>query len=256
MYLRSKQERMELPKKILNKKLSAQELIELLENLIKQKARAIKDQQYQYAAELRDKERKYRAQLEDLMNPKLKEAKLIHVIGLGGAGSNILEQFYKIQPTFKFTMVTNPIRKSIAESVKFIHYIHHFPFFNELVEEDNILPEELIERIGNHEHLILLTGLGGATGTLLTDQLIQFCINSNISFQVGCSWPLSFEGPKRFKLAKEFEFKYEDFQNVIIAKDVTNTLYPSSERKKTLLGDLYAEINAKIVQLMMSAYPK
>lgn len=60
---------MELPKKLLNKKLSAEELIELLENLEKQKARAIKNQQYEYAAQLRDDDRKYRAQLEDLMNP-------------------------------------------------------------------------------------------------------------------------------------------------------------------------------------------
>lgn len=247
---------MESPKKLLNKKLTAEELIELLENLEKQKARAIKDQQYQYAAELRDKERKYREQLEDLMNPRLKEAKAIHVIGLGGAGSNILDQLYKGQPTFKYTMVTDPIRSSIPESVKFIHYIHHFPFRNELVEEDNILPEELIERIGIDEHLILLTGLGGATGTLLTDQLIQFCINSNITFQVGCTWPLSFEGQKRIKLAEEFESKYKDFQNVYIAKEKTNTLCNTHEKKNTLLGDLFVEINAAIIQSIISVCPK
>lgn len=247
---------MELPKKILNKKLSAEELIELLENLEKQKARAIKDQLYQYAAELRDKERKYRAQLEDLMNPKLKEVKTIHVIGLGGAGSYILSQFHQEKPAFKYTMVTDPIRTTIPESVKFIHYIHHFAGSNELEEEKNILPEDLIERIGINEHVFILAGLGGATGTLLTDQLIQFCINSNISFQVGCTWPLSFEGAKRLKLAEEFESKYKDFQNVTIAKDETNTLYRTNEKKKTLLGDLFDKINDKIVQLMMSAYPK
>jgi cell division GTPase FtsZ len=247
---------MELPKKLLKKKLSAEELIELLENIEKQKARAIKDQQYQYAAELRDKERKYRAQLEDLMNPRLKEAKAIHIIGLGSAGSNILEQLYKDQPTFKYTMVTDPIRSSIPESVEFIHYNHHFPFRNELVEEDNILPEELIERIRIDEHLVLLTGLGGATGTLLTDQLIQFCINSNISFQVGCTCPLSFEGAKRLKLAEKFKLKYNDFQNVTIVKDETNTLFRTPEKKKTLLGDLFADRNAEVIKSMISAYPK
>lgn len=60
---------MELPKKILHKKLNEEELIGLLENLEKQKARAIKNQEYQRAAEIRDQERKYREQLEDLMNP-------------------------------------------------------------------------------------------------------------------------------------------------------------------------------------------
>ena len=241
---------MELPKKLLNKKLSPEELIELLENLEKQKARAIKDQQYQYAAELRDKERKCRAQLEDVMNPKLKVAKSIHVIGLGGAGTNILEQLYKIQPTFKYTILTDPIRTNIPESVKFIHYIHHFPFLNELVEDHNILPEDLIERIGIDEHLILLTGLGGSTGTLLTDQLIQFCINSNITFQVGCSWPLSFEGAKRLKLAKAFELKYEDFQNVIIVKEKTNTL--CDQNQNTIIGNVLELINSEIIQALLS----
>ncbi len=250
MYLRSKHEPMELPKKLLNKKLTAEELIELLENLDKQKARAIKDQQYQYAAELRDKERKYREQLEDLMNPKLKEAKSIHVIGLGGAGSNILSQFHKEKPAFKYTMVTDPIRSSIPESVKFIHYIHHFPFRNELVEEENILPEVLLERIRIEEHVIILNGLGGATGTLLTDQLIQFCINSNISFQVGCSWPLSFEGAKRIKLAEEFESKYKDFQNVIIVKEKTNTL--CDQNQNTIIGNVLELINSEIIQAILS----
>lgn len=60
---------MDLPKRILHKKLNEEELIQLLENLEKQKARAIKNQEYQRAAEIRDQERKYREQLEDLMNP-------------------------------------------------------------------------------------------------------------------------------------------------------------------------------------------
>jgi len=247
---------MELPKKLLNKKLSAEELIEILENLEKQKARAIKDQQCQNAAELRDQERKYRTLLEDLMNPRLKKAKTIHVIGLGGAGSNILEQLFKVQPSLKYTMVTDPIRSSIPESVEFIHYIHHFAFRNELGEEVNFLPAALVERIGIDEHLIILAGLGGGTGTLLTDQLIQFCINSNISFQVGCSWPLSFEGAKRLKRAEEFESNYKDFQNIYIASDKTNKFHQTSSNKKSLLGNLFVTMNDEIIQWINSTFSK
>jgi protein-arginine kinase activator protein McsA len=64
---------MKLPKKLLRPKLSEQELIEILENLEKRKARAIKNQQYETAASVRDEERKYREILEDLMNPTTKE---------------------------------------------------------------------------------------------------------------------------------------------------------------------------------------
>ena len=64
---------MQLPKKLIHPKLSEQELIEMLEKIEIMKAKAIKNQQYEFAAQLRDDERKYRAQLEDLMNPPTKE---------------------------------------------------------------------------------------------------------------------------------------------------------------------------------------
>ncbi len=60
---------MKLPKKLIHKKLSEQELIEILEKIELMKAKAIKNQQYEKAAQLRDDQRKYRNQLDDLMNP-------------------------------------------------------------------------------------------------------------------------------------------------------------------------------------------
>lgn len=60
---------MKLPKKLIHKKLSEVELIEILEKIEIIKAKAIKNQQYEKAAELRDDQRKYRNQLDDLMNP-------------------------------------------------------------------------------------------------------------------------------------------------------------------------------------------
>lgn len=243
---------MELPKRILHKKLNEEELIELLENLEKQKTRAIKNQEYQRAAEIRDQERKYREQLEDLMNPKLKSPKTIHVIGLGGAGSNILVEFHKQFPTFKYTMITDPVRNNIPEKIHFIHYIHHFPFMNTLKAENEIIPEELVDRIDLDQHLIILTGLGGATGTLLTDQLIQFCINSGISFQVGCTWPIYFEGPKRFRLAEEFQTKYADYPNIFIAKDETEIETIKTKNEQASIGDLFASLNKTIIDSVSS----
>jgi protein-arginine kinase activator protein McsA len=64
---------MKLPKKILIPKLTQQELIEILEKIEAMKAKAIKNQQYEKAAELRDNQRKYRNQLDDLMNPPTEE---------------------------------------------------------------------------------------------------------------------------------------------------------------------------------------
>ena len=72
-YLHSKQERMQLPKKLIHPKLTEQELIDILLKIEDMKAKAIKNQQYERAAQLRDDERKYREQLEDLMNPPTQE---------------------------------------------------------------------------------------------------------------------------------------------------------------------------------------
>lgn len=60
---------MKKPANLLRPKYTQEELIELLEKVQMLKARAIKNQQYEFAAQLRDDDRKYRAQLEDLMNP-------------------------------------------------------------------------------------------------------------------------------------------------------------------------------------------
>ena len=60
---------MKLPKKLIHKKLSEVELIEILEKIEIMKAKAIKNQQYEKAAQLRDDQRTYRNQLDDLMNP-------------------------------------------------------------------------------------------------------------------------------------------------------------------------------------------
>ena len=60
---------MKLPKKLLRRKHSEKDLIAILEYFQSKKAKAIQEQNYEYAAELRDQERKYREQLEDLMNP-------------------------------------------------------------------------------------------------------------------------------------------------------------------------------------------
>ena len=60
---------MKKPERLLRPKYTQEELIELLEKVQVLKARAIKNHQYEYAAQLRDDDRNYRAQLEDLMNP-------------------------------------------------------------------------------------------------------------------------------------------------------------------------------------------
>ena len=60
---------MKLPKKLLRRKHSEKDLIAILDYFQCKKAKAIQEQNYEYAAQLRDQERKYREQLEDLMNP-------------------------------------------------------------------------------------------------------------------------------------------------------------------------------------------
>ena len=61
---------MKFPKNAIEPKLTEQELIEIIEKIEAMKAKAIKNQQYERAAELRDNQRKYYLQLEDIINLK------------------------------------------------------------------------------------------------------------------------------------------------------------------------------------------
>jgi len=148
--------------------------------------------------------------------------KPIHFIGLGGAGSNMVEYIHNKEFQAKFTMVTTPIRTNLPSEINFIEYVSkgiyfgrdgdkvRFSDFSQLV----IVPKKLYNFFSNDYHYILLAGFGGFTGTVLTRELSVRLINNGKSFSVFCTLPFDFEGENRRAFANSAKQKLQDIPNI------------------------------------------
>jgi cell division GTPase FtsZ len=148
--------------------------------------------------------------------------KPIHIIGLGGAGSNMVEYIHNKDFQAKFTMVTTPIRKNLPSEINFIEYVSkgiyfgrdddkvRFSDFSQLV----IVPKKLKNFFSNDYHYILLAGFGGFTGTVLTRELAFMLKEKLIPFNIICTMPFEFEGKTRKIFANSAKQKLQDIPNI------------------------------------------
>ena len=127
-----------------------------------------------------------------------------HFIGFGGAGSNYVEFFYEKGIKGKFTSISYPKRINFPLDINFISY--------KLSDEKNIalsdinmeinIPNEIRNIFHSDDKFILLSGLGGYTGSLLLKEVSMLLKKLDKDFIVVCSLPFNFEGYKRQKLAE------------------------------------------------------
>ncbi len=176
-----------------------------------------------------------------------------HFIGIGGGGSNILLSLQSKYPSGMFTVVSDPIRSNIPEAIHFVHFIQ--PNVKPTIKtrandvEDSemynniTLPSELLKRIEKDQHIILISSLGGYTGTILLDVLIDFLSSKNISFMVFCGWPFEFEGPGRLHAAVKFRLKHLVSNKVIHFKSIFDT---EQQVKHTTMGEFLKALNSQI----------
>lgn len=147
--------------------------------------------------------------------------KSFHFIGLGGAGSNLVEFINKNGIKAKYTIITNPERLDLASNINFIEYIPK----GESLKVDNkeirlsdfsqkiSIPEKVKDLFIANENFVLLAGFGGYTGTLMTGELIEMLRKNGKTFFTFCSLPFNFEGQKRKSLANEMKEKLQNFTN-------------------------------------------
>lgn len=148
--------------------------------------------------------------------------KKTHIIGLGGAGSNLLEHFHTQNLNAQFTYITHPKRLHIHTDIQYI------PFkapgesllkdgkeilFIPQMDEPLIVPNELKELCVPDEHYVLLAGLGGYTGTYLLEWFIQTLQTNGFSFQVLCSVPFTFEKSRRNVYAEKILKQFQHLPN-------------------------------------------
>ena len=76
------------------------------------------------------------------------------------------------------------------------------------------IPEELKEILLKKDNFLLLSGLGGATGSFLIKKSAEFLKHHNKNFRIVCSLPFKFEGNKRNILAQNTLFFLNNYGNV------------------------------------------
>lgn len=114
----------------------------------------------------------------------------MHIIGLGGAGSNIVEFLHSKNINAKFTCITNPERPNLHSDIKFIKFIYPT---NKYINFDNEIQSEIKELFKENENYIIFSGLGGHTGSFLNVKIANILYSKNISFISISSFPFKYE---------------------------------------------------------------
>jgi cell division GTPase FtsZ len=135
---------------------------------------------------------------------------LIHIIGLGGGGSNAMEYIHRKGVQAKYTYITDRQRLYLPKEIDFIQFRpplknkiqfpKEFAGFSD-VNQEIILPEGIRSLFFENQKYILLSGLGGNTGTLLIHKLSYWLEISRKDFAIIVSLPYHFEGIERPVLA-------------------------------------------------------
>ena len=147
-----------------------------------------------------------------------------HFVGLGGAGSKVVEFLFSKGIDAHFTSVTYPSKSMNSNRINYIPiehigYISHgFQPSIDFVEEcnSNILSptfQKLIDIFNSDHHFVLLSGLGTYTGLCLTQVFTLWLYANNKSFHTICTTPFAFEGKVRSTFATITQAKLSSIPN-------------------------------------------
>jgi cell division GTPase FtsZ len=154
----------------------------------------------------------------------IKKPKPIHFVGLGNGGSNFVALFHSKGIQGKFTCVTDQQLTSFSNQINCIYYrspgtsvfnkngieIMRSSDRNQKIE----IPDSVFNIFKSNEKYVLLSGLGGYTGTFMTEELTLFLSQQKKSFLTIASIPFKFEGTNRRFYAQITEARLKYLNNV------------------------------------------
>lgn len=164
----------------------------------------------------------------------------LHFVGFGGAGSNTIEYLHAKGIKAKFTCISNPVRPNISDEIDFIHYIYSL---------ENQLPTIILDIFESDEKFIILSGIGGNTGTSFTMSISRLLHKKKIPFLTISSFPFKFESQDRNSLS-----------NLVLRKldNVPNFRYYTFPEIKALFNtkmnpkELFEKVNELIYELYLA----
>ena len=139
-----------------------------------------------------------------------------HFIGLGGAGSNIIEHIHKKGIYARYTCITSPERPKLPADIEFIPFGpagHDYHTYRVKIKDFEIT--DAIQNLFNSDSMfVLFAGFGGTTGTNLTRQLSAMLQQNNKKFMIIYTMPFNFEGASRNAVALKTKQAMDGISNV------------------------------------------
>jgi cell division GTPase FtsZ len=145
--------------------------------------------------------------------------KPLHLIGFGGAGSNMIIALQKMGLPAKYTCITQPERENLAPKIAYINFMpageqRITKTGKEFFIPDMQAPVQVSQNIYSlfkpEAHYVLIAGLGGYTGTYLMEHFGTWLPAHQISFTAICVMPFSFERAGSKTIIKRIQKKFKD----------------------------------------------
>lgn len=147
----------------------------------------------------------------------------IHVIGIGGLGSKMIAFIQQKGIKAKYSYINDETLSGIKPDTNFIEFIPKGEYiikngykirFTDWSAKIH-LPENVYNILMPNDKYIIIAGLGGYTGTYITEEVAKLLKIGNKTFSIICSMPFNVEGQQRFKIANEFREKFSNYHNFI-----------------------------------------
>ena len=122
-------------------------------------------------------------------------SKPIHFIGLGGAGCNMLEYIQKQGIVARYTCITNPVRNNLSSEINVLKFDspRNYTLIENWHKQDLKLPMSIKMLLHSNSHYVILSGLGGYTGTMLTKSIMKHLKKQEKDVMTICCLPFKFE---------------------------------------------------------------
>jgi len=196
--------------------------------------------------------------LPKLLLPSSAKTSSIHFVGLGGAGSNQVEFLFNKGIIGKFTCISNPVRLNLPKEIQFVHFIppgesYHKNGVEVLrisdMKQPIAIPDSILNIFDSNEEFILLSGLGGYTGTFMTEELTIMLNQRKKLFLTVSSLPFKFEGQQRRLIAENTINKL---------KSIASFQYYELEEIKNEYGDLtirdaFEKVNERLYETYLAS---
>ncbi|MEI6880567.1 MAG: hypothetical protein WCK82_04510 [Bacteroidota bacterium] len=142
-------------------------------------------------------------------------SKPIHFIGLGGAGCNMLEYIHKKGIAARYTCITNPVRNNLSSEINVLKFDspRNYTLIENWHKQNLKLPMSIKLLLHSNSQYVILSGLGGYTGTMLTKSIMKYLKKQEKDVMTICCLPFKFETPRK-SIAIETAANLNEYNNI------------------------------------------